>query len=220
MRMNTMHPTVPPCPALDRHLHARRAQLLIKRMLDIVVAANLLVILAPLLLIVAAGIRLDSPGPALFAQRRWGLGGRVFICYKFRSMRTMSFEDGHPPPTDGRLAKCVDDPRLTRLGGLLRRTSIDELPQLWNVVRGDMSLVGPRPLMIHMLEPYPDIRELRCRVRPGITGLWQVHERGNNTHVSAMWPYDLEYLERVGLALDADILARTVRVVLRGDGAV
>lgn len=218
--MTAAHPPLPRGAELDGYLRTRRGQLCAKRILDLVIAACLLAILTPFLVLVAAGIRLDSPGRVLFAQPRWGLGGRTFMCYKFRSMRTKTRDDADEHPADGRLAKSVGDPRVTRVGRVIRRTSIDELPQLWNVIRGDMSLVGPRPLMIHMLEPYPEIRDLRCRVRPGITGLWQIHERGNNTHVSAMLSYDLDYLQRLDLALDVGILARTVGVVIRGEGAV
>jgi len=121
---------------------------------------------------------------------------------------------------DGRLMKMDDDLRVTRIGRLIRRTSIDELPQLWNVLKGEMSIVGPRPLVIHMLEPYPEIRSLRCKVRPGITGLWQINDRANNLHVSSMLRYDIEYLENFSLQLDAKILLRTVRVVISGHGAI
>ena len=216
---------LPTLAEVDARLHERRVQLAVKRALDVLLSALLLIVLGPLLLCVALLIRLDSPGPVLFAQPRWGLRERTFRCLKLRSMRV-----GPPPALAGRaldelqrggvLAKMERDPRVTRIGRVIRRASIDELPQLWNVLRGDMSLVGPRPLMLHMLEPYPELRAVRCRVRPGITGLWQVNDRANNTHVASMLRHDLEYLQRVGLATDARILARTVRAVLAGEGAV
>ncbi|MEW5931825.1 MAG: sugar transferase, partial [Gemmatimonadota bacterium] len=187
-------------------------------------AALLLVVLAPQLLAAALAVRLTSRGPVLYAQPRWGRGERLFTCYKFRSMvaepdAALTREVARRQ-TGGGLAKGARDPRVTRVGALLRRTSIDELPQLWNVLRGDMSLVGPRPLMVHMLEPYPDFRALRCTVRPGITGLWQVRDRARNDHVRYMAAHDAEYILGFSFWLDLRILLATVRVVLSGDGAV
>jgi exopolysaccharide production protein ExoY len=208
---------------LDEHLRSRHFELEVKRCVDVVLATSLFLLLSPILLAAALAIRLDSPGPAVFAQRRWGRGGSIFMCYKFRSMHAASSEPETPTErasAAGYLAKSPDDPRVTRVGRILRRTSVDELPQLWNVIVGDMSLVGPRPLMVHMLAPYSELRELRCRLRPGITGLWQVSARANNTHVMEMLSYDLEYLQRFGLLLDARIMMRTFGAVIRGDGAV
>jgi lipopolysaccharide/colanic/teichoic acid biosynthesis glycosyltransferase len=205
---------------VDDHLRSRRWQMIAKRIIDIVVGMPLLVAVTPLLLIAMALIRLDSPGPALFSQVRWGWRERPFRCYKLRTMHAGAAGDSQQVSDGGTLLKLGRDPRVSRVGRLLRKTSVDELPQLWNVVRGDMSLVGPRPLMTQMLEPYPALRALRCKVRPGITGLWQVNDRANNTHVAHMARWDLEYVQRVGLALDARVLARTLHAVISGRGAV
>ena len=191
---------------------------MLKRMVDIVVSTMLLVALAPLLLLVSVAIRLTSPGPILFQQPRWGRDERPFTFFKFRTMRVASTHTA--PPSGGLLDKRADDPRVTPLGRILRRFSIDELPQLWNVLRGDMSLVGPRPLMLHMLEPYPEIRRARCVVRPGLTGLWQVSSREHNTHVSNMIEWDMRYINKLSLSLDLQIIAKTITVVISGRGAV
>ena len=119
----------------------------------------------------------------------------------------------------GTLIKLKEDPRLTPIGSFIRKTSIDELPQLFNVLKGDMSLVGPRPLVLHMMQPYPTIRRVRCMVRPGVTGLWQIRERANNTSVIVMMPHDLDYLRNYSLWLDIRILLATLPAVLWGTGA-
>jgi lipopolysaccharide/colanic/teichoic acid biosynthesis glycosyltransferase len=119
----------------------------------------------------------------------------------------------------GTLLKLQNDPRVTRVGALLRKTSIDELPQLLNVLRGEMSLVGPRPLIIHMLEPFPEIREVRCVMRPGITGLWQIRHREFNTSVMDMIADDAEYIAHFSLLLDLQVLLATPWAVIRGNGA-
>jgi exopolysaccharide production protein ExoY len=215
-----MTPTLPrllDATVVDDSLRRRRPEFWVKRAIDVVGAAVLLVLASPLLILVALLVVLDSPGPVLFSQERWGWRGRVFRCYKFRSMWAGA---ATVASADGRLLKDACDARVTRVGRVLRRTSIDELPQLWNVLVGDMSLVGPRPLMLHMLEPYPALRELRCKVRPGITGLWQVRDRENNTHVAAMAYWDLEYIRRGGLVLDTSILFRTIGVVFGRRGAL
>ena len=120
----------------------------------------------------------------------------------------------------GVLTKSENDPRVTRIGKLLRRTSIDELPQLWNVLRGDMGLVGPRPLLPFMLAPYPELRRARSAVRPGLTGLWQVSKREDNTSALSMSDEDLEYVATRSVAGDFAIIMRTVPAILRGSGAV
>ena len=211
---------LPAAEAVDRLLAARRGQLLVKRALDIVLSAVLLVLAAPLLLVAAVAIRFNSPGPLLFSQIRWGWRERHFRFYKLRTMRADAERLAPMASPDGTLHKRTNDARVTRVGRMLRRTSIDELPQLWNVLVGDMSLVGPRPLVIPMLTPFPALRRLRCKVRPGLTGLWQVSARGENTHVSAMTRWDMAYLENVGLALDAVIIGRTIGAVASARGAV
>jgi lipopolysaccharide/colanic/teichoic acid biosynthesis glycosyltransferase len=184
-----------------------------KRAIDLVLASALLVLLAPLLLVVCVLVMLDSAGPPLFVQRRVGAGGRVFRMLKFRSMRKDA--EAHSGP----VFAVPGDPRCTRLGQLLRRTNIDELPQLVNVVAGHLSLVGPRPerpefvtLFERTIPGYAD----RHAVRPGITGLAQVRGlRGAHTSLLTRLELDLQYIERWSLALDLRILARTAFDCLR-----
>lgn len=190
-----------------------------KRGIDIAVALLTLALHAPLLLLVAIAIKLDSPGPVLFRQRRIGLHGRPFVLLKFRTMQ-------HRPPDRGRLQQtCPHDPRVTRVGALLRHTSFDELPQLWHVLRGEMSLVGPRPHAPGTCAgstPFEQVSERyaqRHRVRPGITGLAQVRGWRGQTDTEEKLlrrlDSDLEYIATWSLWLDCEILARTVAAVLR-----
>jgi lipopolysaccharide/colanic/teichoic acid biosynthesis glycosyltransferase len=201
------------------------------RALDIVVAAVALVLLSPILLIVAIIIRLESPGPALFRQRRVGRGVKPFTVNKFRTMRQGSSHEAHrkfvqsliagdaPPAVDGQPRfKMASDPRITRVGRLLRKTSLDELPQLWNVLRGDMSLVGPRPPISYEVERYPAHWFARFQVKPGLTGLWQVSGRCELT-LDQMIELDREYVRRRSLLLNVWILLRTVPAVLSLRGA-
>jgi exopolysaccharide biosynthesis polyprenyl glycosylphosphotransferase len=194
---------------------------LVKDLLDRVVAALGLLLLAPLFCAVAVAVRLSSPGPALFRQRRVGRDGREFQVLKFRTM-TRDADRQQPAladrnESDGLLFKLRDDPRVTRLGALLRRTSLDELPQLVNVLRGEMSLVGPRPLPVRESDFRGDARR-RLLVKPGITGLWQVSGRSRLSWEDAV-RLDLYYVENWSISLDLAILARTVGAVLRGTGA-
>ena len=192
-----------------------------KAVLDRLLAAVALVTLAPLLVPVAVAIRLDSPGPALFRQVRVGRAGREFRVVKFRTMyvdaeqRLVELVERNE--TNGLLFKISDDPRITPIGRFLRRTSIDELPQLLNVLRGDMSLVGPRPLPVKDSDFTGDVRR-RLLVRPGITGLWQVNGRSELSWEDAV-RLDLYYVENWSIALDLAILLRTAGAVLRGTGA-
>ena len=185
---------------------------MVKRLSDIVLATLILILISPVLLAVAAIVKLTSPGPALFKQRRYGLDGREVIVYKFRSMRVAE---------DGAVVKQAtkDDPRVTPVGAFLRRTSLDELPQFINVLQGRMSIVGPRPHAIAHNEQYRKLVKgymLRHKVRPGITGWAQVNGmRGETETVDKMMmriAYDLEYLRHWSLALDLRIILRTVRV--------
>jgi exopolysaccharide biosynthesis polyprenyl glycosylphosphotransferase len=192
-----------------------------KSVLDRVLAASALLLLSPVLLPVLIAVRLTSPGPALFRQIRIGRDGHEFSVFKFRTMRADAEADlaalrGHNE-TDGLLFKIAGDPRITRIGKFLRRTSIDELPQLLNVVRGDMSLVGPRPLPVKDSDFTGDVRR-RLLVRPGITGLWQVNGRSRLSWEDSV-RLDLYYVENWSIALDLTILGRTVGAVLRGSGA-
>jgi exopolysaccharide production protein ExoY len=188
----------------------------LKRVLDMSVSVALIVLVFPLLVIAASAIWIESRGSPLFLQRRVGLLGREFTMLKLRTMRTGSEQ---PRPADGTLVKPQDDPRITRLGRVMRQSSIDELPQLFNVLAGQMSLVGPRPLMPHMLLGFPEFAAVRNLVRPGITGLWQIRDRANATHVRFMVKHDLEYIKRFSLWLDLQILLETVGCVLSRKGA-
>ena len=184
-------------------------------------AAGLIVLLLPMLAIGLA-VRMTSRGPALFRQVRVGLGGRHFVMWKFRTM-TDDAEDRlhdvmHLNEQDGVLFKIRNDPRITRIGRLLRRWSLDELPQLWNVLRGDMSIVGPRPPLPTEVERYDHHVRRRLLVKPGLTGLWQVGGRAGVSWEEAV-RLDLYYVENWSLSMDAMILAKTVTAVLRGQGA-
>jgi lipopolysaccharide/colanic/teichoic acid biosynthesis glycosyltransferase len=183
-------------------------------------------LLTPILLLLALAVRLQDGGPVLYASRRVGRGGRAFDFYKFRTMvvGAEALRQGLPNESDGRLFKLRDDPRVTPLGRWLRRSSLDELPQLWNVLRGDMHLVGPRPLPEADLRGVEDDAELaywfeqRHRVRPGITGAWQVAGR-SALGFAEMVRHDIRYIQDWSLWLDLLLLAKTVPAVLRGRGA-
>jgi exopolysaccharide production protein ExoY len=209
---------------LSRPTLWRSIQLAIKRTLEVIGALVLIVFLSPVLFAGAVAVRLSSPGPVLFRQRRWGWKDRQFVCWKFRTMYVHQ-DKLVDPSTLGRLQaqgvllKLKNDPRVTRVGAFLRKTSIDELPQLFNVVMGDMSLVGPRPLMPHMLEPYPELRKIRSQMRPGMTGLWQISNREDNETALLMAPYDLAYIRSFNLWTDLRIVLRTFVVVLFRRGA-
>ena len=170
----------------------------IKRALDLVVAAALLVVGWPILAILAILIRCDSPGPALFRQERAGRGMQPFTLYKFRTLRADADPFGTSP-------RRPDDPRLTRIGRVLRETSFDELPQLWNVLRGDMSLVGPRPLYMSQAREFTPHQRRRLDVRPGLTGLAQIQGRGEVPHEDKL-EIDVRYVEQANLRLDLKIL--------------
>jgi lipopolysaccharide/colanic/teichoic acid biosynthesis glycosyltransferase len=201
------------------------------RALDIVLCAVLLIALAPLLVAIALAVRLDSPGPSLFRQRRLGRRQSPFTIHKFRTMRDGVDHDIHKDfvlqlisgetPTageEGPRFKLNGDQRVTRLGRILRKTSLDELPQLWDVMRGHMSLVGPRPPIEYEVEHYPAHWFDRFHVKPGITGLWQVSGRSELT-LEEMIALDIEYVVRKSFWLNLAIIARTVPVVISRKGA-
>ena len=185
-----------------------------KRMLDVVLAGSALIVLSPLLACLAIAVRLTSPGPALFRQQRLGRGGRVFTLCKFR---TMSCGAADLRNSDGSAYSAADDPRVTRLGRFLRTSSLDELPQLFNVFLGDMSLVGPRPELPDQIRFYSESDKRRLCIRPGLTGLAQISGR-NEIPWERRRQLDVEYVDRGSLALDASILFHTVGFVLRRRG--
>lgn len=201
---------------------ASQGALAVKRTLDLTGAGLLLLIALPLLLATALLIRATSPGPALFRQERAGLRGRRFTIYKFRTMvlgaEAMRAQLAHLNEMAEPVFKVRNDPRLTPLGRVLRRASLDELPQLVNVLRGEMSLVGPRPLPVYEASRIKGAQRRRLAMRPGITGLWQVSGR-TGVDFETWMRLDLEYVDRWSLALDLRILARTARTVLLGQGA-
>jgi exopolysaccharide biosynthesis polyprenyl glycosylphosphotransferase len=205
-----------------RSVGFERGARLIKRGLDVVGAVVCLTAGTPLLALIAAAIRLDSPGPVLFSQTRIGAKGHPFEIYKFRSMRVGAEAELEQVrelnQADGPLFKVHDDPRLTRVGRWLRRLSLDELPQLWNVLRGEMSLVGPRPPIPAEVEEYMEWHKKRLQARPGMTGLWQVSGR-SNLSFDEMVLLDIYYIENWSLWLDLKILLRTIPQVLLGRGA-
>jgi lipopolysaccharide/colanic/teichoic acid biosynthesis glycosyltransferase len=207
------------------------------RALDVLGAALLLIVLAPLLAAIALIVRIDSPGPVLFRQRRLGRGREPFTVNKFRTMHEGVAHDPHREFVigliNGEVAsdanasgddgprpyfKMIADARVTRFGRLLRRSSLDELPQLWNVLRGEMSLVGPRPPIPYEVEHYPPHWFARFAVKPGITGLWQVSGRSVVT-LEEMVRLDVEYARRRSLWLNLGILVRTIPAVLGARGA-
>ncbi|MFY9615321.1 MAG: sugar transferase [Candidatus Dormiibacterota bacterium] len=192
-----------------------------KRALDLVVGGTALVMLSPVMLVLAILIRLDSPGPAIFRQQRVGLGGTMFDIWKFRSMYVGNDDESHRDAAAAWFAaspvaesyKVENDPRITRVGRFLRRFSLDELPQLFNVMRGEMSLVGPRPAIEYELSLYQRWYFDRFRVPPGMTGLWQVSGR-DRTSAPAMMKFDVEYASNSSLRTDISILLRTIPTVL------
>ncbi len=199
-----------------------RWQRALKRVMDVTIAAVGGLLALPLLGLIALAIKLDSPGPAVFRQLRLGKKGQQFWCYKFRSMRQGAEDEQEHleayNEADGPLFKMRDDPRRTWVGRLLRRTSLDELPQLYNVLRGEMSLVGPRPPLPHEVAQYEAWQMRRLEVAPGITGLWQVSGRSDLTF-DEQCLLDIYYIENWSPFLDIKILLRTVPKVFTGDGA-
>ncbi len=197
-------------------------QLLLKRMVDIVLSLVGLIVLSPLLLAVALAIRLTSPGPVLFAQQRVGMNKRLFKLYKFRSMyvdaEARRRELEHLNEMDGPVFKIKNDPRVTPVGRFIRKTSIDELPQLLNVLRGQMSLVGPRPPLLSEVDQYDWLYRRRLSIKPGITCLWQISGRNEVTFKQWM-EMDKAYIDNWSLWLDLKILVKTIPAVLLSRGA-
>jgi exopolysaccharide biosynthesis polyprenyl glycosylphosphotransferase len=187
-----------------------------KRLLDITVSLWVLVIGMPAWLLVALGVRLSSPGPVIFTQMRVGRNGHLFRMSKFRSM--------YVDDRRGQTWTSADDPRVTPFGRFIRRTHLDEIPQFWNVLRGEMSLVGPRPEQPQFVEKFSDMMPYyrrRLKVRPGITGWWQVKAKSNpesREEIESRLRYDFFYIENISFMLDIEILVRTVFVMLQGHG--
>jgi exopolysaccharide biosynthesis polyprenyl glycosylphosphotransferase len=196
-------------------------RLLVKRITDVAIAGAALTLLAPFMLLVAALIRLTSPGPAVFKQIRCGLNGRKFTFYKFRSMCENAEEMKEALKhlsSKSTAFKIPNDPRLTPVGRYLRKFSIDEWPQLWNVLKGDMSLVGPRPPVPEEVELYKPWQRRRLRMRPGLTCLWALEGR-DNLEFETWMKMDMQYIDNWSLALDWRILLLTIPHVLTGKGA-
>ena len=221
-------------PDIERNEKSRSAARVIKRMIDIVGSLAALIVFSPLLAVIAVAVKLTSKGPILFQQPRVGQHGVPFKFLKFRSMRTDSDPKMHREfinefirgssnapqgQTGPKMYKITDDPRVTRVGRFIRRTSLDELPQFWNVLRGEMSLVGPRPPIPYELESYRPWHKRRIlEVKPGITGLWQIYGRSRTTF-DEMVRLDLRYARTWSILMDLRILVQTPRAMFSGEGA-
>jgi lipopolysaccharide/colanic/teichoic acid biosynthesis glycosyltransferase len=209
-----------------------RIRLSIKRLIDLLASALALILLSPVLVVIAIAIKLDSPGRAIYSHRRVGKDGAPFSLYKFRSMTSGGDDTGYlaylqqlieSEQVDGEGAlpyrKMASDPRITRVGALLRRFYLDELPQLWNVVRGEMSLIGPRPHIQMEVDYYTRQQRRRLSVKPGLTGLWQVFGKGNSTF-GELIQLDLEYIDHWSLKFDIQIIIYTLLLMFRGGEGV
>ena len=212
--------------AIARTARSRGVHQWLKNVLDLVIAILVLVVLWPLLLVVAVAVKLDSPGPAIFKQTRIGKDGKVFTVRKFRSMcvdaddklhreALKKLVQGEPTAEVNGQAffKPADDPRVTRVGKFLRATGLDELPQVMNILRRDMSVVGPRPAIPYELELYKDWHHRRLAVRPGVTGLWQV-KRHDTENFDDVIKLDLEYIDSFSIWLDLKIIVLTFPMIL------
>jgi len=199
-----------------------RPQRIIKRCIDVVFSSIALILLAPLLLLIAIAIKLDSKGPVIYKQTRIGKDGRKFTFYKFRSMYEgadkMRQQLEHLNEASGPIFKIKNDPRITRVGRFIRKTSLDELPQFFNVLKGEMSIVGPRPPLPCEVEKYTPYQRQRLSVVPGLTCLWQISGR-SNIGFDRWVELDLEYIRKQSLWLDFVIILKTIPAVLKGTGA-
>jgi exopolysaccharide biosynthesis polyprenyl glycosylphosphotransferase len=207
-----------------KSLHRRRKRafsVALKRIIDIVVSSATLIAVAPLMCAIAIAIRIDTPGPVFYVSERIGMRGRAFRCFKFRSMvqnaDQLKVELAKKNERDGILFKLRNDPRVTRVGAMLRKYSMDELPQLVNILRGEMSIVGPRPPLANEVEQYNLEHFRRLEVLPGLTGLWQIHAR-HDASFARYIALDMKYLETWSLWLDFKIMLRTAQALVRGTG--
>ncbi len=231
--LNLAAPDTQPAAAFQIRIGVPRHNqlaLFTKRAIDVIACGAIMIVGAPLFLIIAALIKLTSRGPIFFRQVRLGRDGEPFTFYKFRTMRhnnddsvhrsfSRDFIKGQAEGADEHgVFKMVRDPRVTSVGRFLRRTSLDELPQFWNVIRGEMSLVGPRPPISYEIEHYEDWHKDRLRVKPGLTGLWQVSGR-SQVPFDEMVKLDLYYISQWSVALDLKIIWKTIPVMVKGDGA-
>ena len=198
-------------------------KLLIKRCIDIMGAVVGLLITAVITVFLAPALLLESPGPLIFRQKRVGKNGRIFEMYKFRSMyadaEQHKAELMEQNEMQGNMFKLTDDPRVTKVGRFIRKTSIDELPQFWNVLKGNMSLVGTRPPTLEEFESYKSYQKRRLSISPGITGLWQISGRSDITDFEEVVRLDLEYIDNWSVGLDIKILLKTIVMVVTGKGA-
>ena len=198
----------------------------LKRLFDIFVALSAVVMLAPLFILVAVAVKIVSPGPVLYAHQRVGYNNRPFRCWKFRSMVVdgdtvlANYLAANPAEREEwkRSRKLRNDPRVTRLGAVLRSSSVDELPQIINVLMGDMSIVGPRPVVKDELDMYGDAATHYLRTRPGITGLWQVSGRSDTSYDQRI-SFDTQYVKNWSMASDVSIIVRTIPAVLSSKGS-
>ncbi len=193
-----------------------------KRAMDIICSGLAIVVLSPILFIVAVAIKMESKGPVVFCQKRIGKDGKEFYMYKFRSMCVNAEDILHDlekeNEADGPVFKIKDDPRVTRVGKFIRKYSIDELMQLFNILKGDMTIVGPRPALPHEVEEYDDFAKNRLKVKPGLTCYWQVMGRSDISFDEWM-QLDVKYIKEMNLWLDIKLILLTIPAVLKGDGA-
>ncbi len=212
-----------PMLTFDSTPERRLFAFMIKRVMDIIISATALILLSPIFLITAVLIKITSDGPVLFVQERGSLNGRKFKLYKFRTMKVNAEKELEQLKAmnemKGPVFKIENDPRITKIGKILRKFSIDELPQLWNVLKGDMSIVGPRPPLLSEVQQYKDWQRRRLSMRPGLTCLWQVSGRNKITDFDEWARLDLEYIDNWSLWLDIKIMLKTIPVVIFGIGA-
>ncbi len=211
------------CLEQEKVVRSRKGYWICKRAQDIFFTSIALLILWPIMLIVALVIYIDDPqGSPIFAQNRVGRNGKIFKFYKFRSMYVNAEERlgelMDQNEMDGPVFKIKNDPRITRVGKFIRKTSIDELPQLWNILKGDMTIVGPRPALPREVEQYGEYEEQRLMVTPGLTCYWQTQPRRNDLSFQEWMELDIKYIQERSFLLDWKLIFRTVAVMFKGEG--